>query len=89
MRILVIAVSRMRAGPELDLVNKFADRIRRSGQPLGIVDLEIIEVDESRAQNVDGRKRQESEKLLKAIPSGSFVVAMGRNREKPLKPQIF
>lgn len=76
MRIVVAAVSRMRAGPELDLTQKFADRIRRSGQQAGLTGLDIIEIEESRARETRLRKQQEAEKLLQAVPTGSVIVAL-------------
>ncbi|MBZ0218052.1 MAG: 23S rRNA (pseudouridine(1915)-N(3))-methyltransferase RlmH [Fimbriimonadaceae bacterium] len=79
MRIVIAAVSRMRAGPELDLTQKFADRIRRSGQPIGITGLDIVEIEESRARDTGTRKQQEGVRLLQAIPAGSFVVALDEN----------
>ncbi len=76
MRIVVAAIARMRAGPELELAQKYAERIRRSGQPVGINGLDIVEIEESRARDAASRKMQEAAKLRQAIPAGSIVITL-------------
>ncbi len=88
MRLVVIAVSRLRSGPEQELVDRFTDRIRRAGRQAGINKLDIIEIEESRNQETAGRKRQEAEKLRQSIPAGSFVVALDE-RGKSLSSRKF
>ena len=88
MRILVAAVGRQRAGAERDLVNRYAERIRRSGATVAINALDIVEIEESRAQDSALRKQQEAAKLRQAVPAGSIVVALDE-RGKALTSRDF
>jgi len=88
MRILIAAVGRQRGGAERDLVDRYAERIRRSGPSLGIKDLEIVEIDEGRAADAATRKQQEGAKLLQAVPAGGIMVALDE-RGKALTSRAF
>lgn len=80
MRVLVAAIGRLRAGPEADLVNDYAARIRASGRSVGLHPFDIIEVEAPRG--LDGVKRQEREsaQLIEAA-AGAFVVALDERGE--------
>lgn len=73
MRVLVAAIGRLRAGPEADLVNDYAGRIRAGGRAVGLSPFDIIEVEAPRG--LDGVKRQERESahLIDAAANASLV----------------
>ena len=49
MRIVVAAVGRLKKGPETELSERYRKRAVQTGRQLGLRDLEIIEIRESRA----------------------------------------
>ncbi len=76
MKIGVLAVGRMKAGPEKELADRYLERFSRAGQSLGLEFSGVQEIVESRAQGVDERRRDEAERLLAALPVGSAIVAL-------------
>lgn len=75
MRVLIAAIGRMKQGPERELVERYLDRARKSGKPLGLTGFDVTEITESRASDAPGRKRQEADALTAALPEG-IVVAL-------------
>ena len=67
MRTILLAVGRLRQGPERALLEAYAGRIRQ---------FEVIEVEERRKLPSADRRQREGERLLAALPSGSRVVAL-------------
>lgn len=76
MRISIIAVGKMKNGPERDLVNRYLSRAKASGKNLGLSEFNVIELSESRATSPKSRKAEEAISILKAIPEESHVVAL-------------
>jgi len=72
MKLLICAVGRLKAGPERDLVARYAERLTAIGRGLALGPLDIVEIDESRARRPEDRKSEEADKLLAA--AGSAVV---------------
>ena len=50
MRLLILAVGRLRAGPERDLTADYLARAGRTGRPLGLGPAELSEIDERKAR---------------------------------------
>ncbi len=81
MQMTIAAIGRMKAGPERELSERYIDRVNGAGRRLGL-SLAVREVPESRAQATAGRKHQEAEIILAALPQGGVLVALdegGRN----------
>ncbi|WP_417579336.1 23S rRNA (pseudouridine(1915)-N(3))-methyltransferase RlmH [Pelagibacterium sp.] len=76
MRVLIVAVGRMKAGPERDLVARYLDRAVASGKPHGLADFSVVELAESRASSADARKTEESRAIRSAIPDRSVIIAL-------------
>ncbi|MCQ8279581.1 23S rRNA (pseudouridine(1915)-N(3))-methyltransferase RlmH [Acetobacteraceae bacterium KSS8] len=70
----LIAVGRLRPGPERDLLERYRQRL----QPK----LDLVEVPEGRGAPGE-IKRREAEALLAALPGGAFLVAMDEGGEQP------
>ncbi len=60
MRVLVLAVGRMKKGAEADLAARYLKRALQAGRNIGIRDIEIVEIRESRAQDAERRKLEEA-----------------------------
>lgn len=67
MFVRIVAVGRMKAGPERDLVDRYIDRFRKTGRSLGITGADIVEVPDSRAASPGERRRQEAERIAAAL----------------------
>lgn len=76
MRILVIAVGRLKQGPERDLAETYRKRAEGVGRSLGLRDFEIIEIRESRAQDADRRRVEESIAIANVIPERAVLVML-------------
>ena len=73
MRLIVLAVGRLKAGPERDLVTRYKERTESSCRALGFRAAESLELDESRARRPPDRKAEEGEALL-AAAQGRIVL---------------
>ena len=80
MNIQIIAVGRMKKGPEYDLMNVYLKRAPWT--------IKIIEVEEKRPLKGSERMAREGELLLKAIPDGSTVIALDE-RGKEMRSTAF
>lgn len=76
MRIGIVAVGRLKAGPEKDLVSRYLDRFAKAGPASGLDFSRVTELVESRASNAATRKREEAAQIEKALPDNALVVAL-------------
>jgi 23S rRNA (pseudouridine1915-N3)-methyltransferase len=72
----IVAVGRMKAGPERELLDRYIERAQRAGRALGITKLEVEEIAESRAARAEDRMAEEAAQLLALVPERAFVVAL-------------
>lgn len=82
MRVHIIAVGRLRAGPEKDLVDDYLTRFERSGRALGLGPVRVIEVEDRKG----GGMQAEAELLCKAVPDGAVLAMLderGRVESSP------
>jgi 23S rRNA (pseudouridine1915-N3)-methyltransferase len=76
MRVLVLAVGRMKKGAEADLADRYLKRAVQAGRAIGIRAIEIVEIRESRAPDPERRKLEESIAIANMIPEGAVVVLL-------------
>lgn len=76
MRVMVIAVGRLKSGPERELVDRYSQRFLDLSRRLGFRGLEIHEVPESRAQDTPVRMAEEAAAIARLIPEGAVAVAL-------------
>src|SRR6187402_1537995 len=88
MRLIVAAIGRLKAGPERDLAERFRERTAKAGRSLGIRDVEIVEIRESRAQEVERRVLEESIALMNVVSDGAVLVALDSRGENLDSPSI-
>jgi len=82
MRLIVAAIGRLKAGPERELAERYRARVAKAGRAVGLRDIEIIEIRESRAQETSRRVLEESIALANIIPERAVIVALDeRDRE--------
>ncbi|MEN0088470.1 MAG: 23S rRNA (pseudouridine(1915)-N(3))-methyltransferase RlmH [Pseudomonadota bacterium] len=75
MRLTLLAVGRMKRGPETELSATYVDRLIKAGRGLGISRVETLEISEAMQASTDERKADEAERLLAKIePSDCLIV---------------
>jgi 23S rRNA (pseudouridine1915-N3)-methyltransferase len=79
MRILVLAIGRLKSGSESELVERYRKRAAQAGRGLGFRDVEVVEIRESRAADAGKRKLEESIALANLIPEGAVTVLLDEN----------
>jgi 23S rRNA (pseudouridine1915-N3)-methyltransferase len=81
MRVIVIAVGRLKQGPEREIVERYRKRFDDIGRKLGFRGLEIVEIAESRARDASARMAEEAAAISAAIPEKSVLVMLDEHGE--------
>lgn len=76
MRLQILAVGRMKSGPEQELYDRYSNRISKSGKALHFMGPDLHEIVESRVQDTQKRKSEEAEQLLKAAGDGVSIILL-------------
>lgn len=84
MRVTICAIGRLRAGPELDLINDYLQRFDRTGRNLGLGPAQIIEVEDKKG----GGPAAEAVLLERAIPKGATICAMDERGKVMTSPDF-
>lgn len=73
MRIAILAVGRLKRGPETDLAARYLDRAAKAGRRLGFAGWHIHEIRESRAVDAASRKAEEAAAIRAALGGARLV----------------
>lgn len=84
MRVSIVAVGRLRAGPERALVEDYLRRFDRTGRVNGLGPARVIEVEDRKG----GGAAAESDLLRAALPDGAEVLALDQ-RGRPMTSPDF
>jgi len=76
MRLVVVAIGRLKQGPERELAERYRQRFDDIGRKLGFRGLDVHEIPESRARDAATRIAEEAAAISAAIPPKSMVVAL-------------
>jgi 23S rRNA (pseudouridine1915-N3)-methyltransferase len=76
MRLQIVAVGKLKAGPEQELFGRFSDRINKSGKPVHLIGPEVFEISEAKSSSVDARKSAEADLLLQKIDPTACVIVL-------------
>jgi 23S rRNA (pseudouridine1915-N3)-methyltransferase len=76
MRVVVIAVGRLKQGPERELAERYRERFDDIGRKLGFRGLEIHEIPESRARDATTRMAEEAAAISALLPEKYVLVAL-------------
>jgi 23S rRNA (pseudouridine1915-N3)-methyltransferase len=76
MRIVIAAVGRLKQGPERELAENYRKRAEAVGRAFGLRDIEIVEIRESRAQDTERRRVEESIAIASVIPERAVVILL-------------
>ena len=76
MRLQVLCVGRLKAGPERQLVTRYSGRIGPVGRSVGLGPVDIREIAESGARRADDRKIDEALRIAALLPEGGTLWAL-------------
>ena len=76
MRVGLIAIGRMKQGPERDLVARYLERAVNGGKSLGLTGFSVAELPESRAGSATSRKTEEAKAIAGHLPEPGIVIAL-------------
>jgi 23S rRNA (pseudouridine1915-N3)-methyltransferase len=76
MRVVVIAIGRLKQGPERELADRYRERFDDLGRKLGFRGIDIHEMSESRAREAATRIAEEGSAISGAIPEKSALVTL-------------
>jgi 23S rRNA (pseudouridine1915-N3)-methyltransferase len=76
MKLVVVAIGRLKQGPERELADRYRERFDDIGRKLGFRGLEIHEISESRARDAATRITEEAAAISAAIPAKSVLVVL-------------
>ena len=83
MRLSILTIGRLKAGPERELWDRYAKRIAAIAPGLGLAPVEWREFEESRARRTEERRAEEAKILLAAAPKGGLIVALDERGASP------
>ena len=81
MRLTIAAIGRLKDGPERELAERYRKRAEQLGTRIGFRDVEIVEIRESRAQEVGKRMIEESVAIANLIPDKAAIVILDERGE--------
>ncbi len=86
--LVILAVGRMKAGPERELFERYSSRCVKSGRELHLHGPKLVEIPESRARDAQTRKNEESQQIQRLSVGNSKLVLLDE-RGKDLTSKEF
>jgi len=83
-RVHILAVGRLRAGPELTLVDDYLTRFDRTGRALGLGPARVIEVEDRKG----GGMAAEAVLLQRAVPAGAVICVLDERGKVETSPDF-
>ncbi len=83
MRITLICVGRLKSGPERELFERYYARLKAMARSAGVTDVDVREIDESRARRPEDRRAEEAAALDKALGPRDALVALDERGDSP------
>ena len=74
MQLHILAIGRLKPGPERDLAGRYRERATQSGRGLGVSGPDISEFSESRARRPEDRKSEEGGLLVQRTGAGMRIL---------------
>jgi 23S rRNA (pseudouridine1915-N3)-methyltransferase len=73
-RLLLIAVGRLKVGPERDIFERYAKRLADMIRAVGIAGIDFREIEEGRASRIEERRSEEARAIRRVVPAGARLV---------------
>ncbi|MEM8869432.1 MAG: 23S rRNA (pseudouridine(1915)-N(3))-methyltransferase RlmH [Pseudomonadota bacterium] len=84
MRLVIVAVGRLRSGPELDLFDNYRSRFERTGRPLALGPLALAEVESRKGSS----GAAEAPLLDAAVPRGAVRIMLDERGKQLSSPEF-
>jgi 23S rRNA (pseudouridine1915-N3)-methyltransferase len=81
MRVLIAAVGRLKQGPERELAERYRKRAADFGRKVGLQGFDVVEIKESRADNLERRMLEESIAIANVIEDRAVTVILDERGE--------
>jgi len=88
MKVAILAIGRMKAGPEKELCDDYLARARAMGRSCGITALDTRDFSESGLDEPDSRRKAEARTLMASLKPSSFHILLDE-RGRALKSSDF
>jgi 23S rRNA (pseudouridine1915-N3)-methyltransferase len=76
MRLALVCVGKLKAGPERLLFDRYFKRLMEGARGAGLAGVDLREIGESRARRPEERRAQEGAAILGALPKGGALVLL-------------
>ncbi|MBY0613342.1 MAG: 23S rRNA (pseudouridine(1915)-N(3))-methyltransferase RlmH [Beijerinckiaceae bacterium] len=76
MRIVIIAVGRLKSGPERSLLERYEERFASLARAIGVERLQTIELPESASRRPEDRMADEAKAIETALPDNAFILTL-------------
>ena len=76
MRLALVCIGKLKAGPERSLFDRYLKRLTDSARSAGVAAVDVREIGESRARRADERRAEEGAAILAAVPRGGALVLL-------------
>ena len=86
MRLVVVAVGRLKQGAERQLAERYRERAVKAGRSLGLRGVELVEIEESRARDAERRMLEESIAIANVVPDDARRVLLDSGGEAVNSP---
>jgi 23S rRNA (pseudouridine1915-N3)-methyltransferase len=86
-RLLLIGIGRLKAGPERELFDRYFKRLGELARNSGIAGVDLREIDEGRARRPEERQAEESRLILASLPRGARLVLLDERGVALSSPQ--
>lgn len=87
MKIALIGVGRLKAGPERELFDRYWKRLSDAARSAAITGVDCRELSESRARRAEDRRAEEAAAIRAAVPPGAALVALDERGAALTSPQ--
>lgn len=74
MKITLIAVGRLKSGPERQLCDRYAERFAATSRGIGVQDFRILELSESNQRRAEDRMAEEARAITAALPTPAMLI---------------
>jgi len=76
MRLALVCVGKLKAGPERLLFDRYLKRLKEGARSAGLAGVDVREIGESRARRPDERRVEEGAAIRAAVPKGGVLILL-------------
>jgi 23S rRNA (pseudouridine1915-N3)-methyltransferase len=76
MRLALVCIGKLKAGPERLLFDRYFKRLAESARNAGLAGVDLREIGESRGRRADERRAEEAAAIVAATPKGGALVLL-------------